>query len=159
MAIQPAPQAWSQAPPAPTEQSNPMAGHVKAVAVIDLVFAGLTFIAALGVIFAFGVGAAAVNSGEAYGAPEWVADMLSAMAFVLGAIFAAIGVLYLLAGLRLLAFRRSGKALGVASAVVQLIVGVLTVMGGGLGLIPLAAGIYALVILTRSDTDRLLVNP
>lgn len=145
--------------PQPVATANRMAGHVKAIAVIDLVFAGLTFLAALGVIFAFGVGAAAVGSSEQYGAPEWVADMLSAMAFFLGALLIGVAVLYLMAGLRLLSFRRSGKGLGVASAVVQIIVGLPTLFGAGIGLIPLGAGIYELIILTRPDTDRLLVNP
>ncbi len=142
-----------------TSTTNSMGGHVKAIAIIDLVFAALTFLAALGVIFAFGVGAAAVGSAEQYGAPGWVANMLGAMAFVLGAIFAGIAVLYLLAGLRLLSFKRSGKGLGIAAAVVQIVVGLPTLFGGGIGLIPLGAGIYAIIILTRQDTDRLLVNP
>lgn len=136
-----------------------MAGHVKAIAIIDLVFAGLTFLVALGVVFAFGVGASAVEWSEQYGTPDFVASMLSAMAFIFGAIFVAVGVLYLLAGLRLLAFRRSGKGLGVAAAIVQILVGLPTLFGAGLGLIPLGAGIYGLVILLRSDTDRLLANP
>ena len=85
--------------------------------------------------------------------------MLSAMAFIFGAIFVAVAVLYLLAGLRLLSFRRSGKGLGVASAIVQVVVGLPTLFGGGIGLIPLGAGIYGLVILLRSDTDQLLANP
>jgi hypothetical protein len=147
-------------PPAqPTTTTNAMAGHVKAIAILDLVFAGLTFLAALFVIFVLGIAGSAVKYSEQYGAPEFVANMLGAMAFIFGALFIAIGVLYLLAGLRLLAFKRSGKALGVAAAVVQVIVGLPTVFGGGVGLLPLGAGIYGLIILTRQDTDRLLVNP
>jgi hypothetical protein len=141
-----------------TATANPMAGHVKAVAIIDMVFAALTFLVALAIIFAFGVGAAAVGSAQQYGAPAWVANMLGAMAFVLGAISIGIGILYLLAGLRLMSFRRSGKGLGVAAAVVQIVIGLPTLFGGGVGIIPLGAGIYGLVILTRNDTDRLLTN-
>lgn len=147
------------APAQPASTSNSMGGHVKAVAIIDLVFAALTFLAALGIIFAFGVAGSAVKYSEQYGTPDFVADMLGAMAFVLGAISIGIAVVYLLAGLRLLSFRRSGKGLGIAAAVIQLVVGLFTVMGAGMGLIPLAAGIYGMVILTRQDTDRLLVNP
>jgi hypothetical protein len=166
MPTQPTPTTWQMAPPAEppaqpqqaNQQANPMAGHVKAIAIIDFVFAGLTFLAALGVIFAFGVAGSAVKYSEQYGTPGFVANMLGAMAFVIGAIFIAVGVLYLLAGLRLLAFKRSGKGLGIAAAVVQVIVGLPTAMGG-IGLIPLGAGIYGLIILTRQDTDRLLVNP
>ena len=51
-------------PAQPTATSHPMAGHVKAIAIIDLVFAAVTFLAALGVIFAFGVGASAVEWSE-----------------------------------------------------------------------------------------------
>lgn len=138
--------------------TNSMAGHVKAVAIIDLVFGVLTALAAFGVIFAFGVGSAAVDANERYGAPDWVADMLATMAFVFGALFAAVAVLYIVAGIRLMSFRRSGKGLGIASAVVQIVVGLPTLFGAGVGIVPLAAGIYALVILTRDDTDRLLVN-
>lgn len=160
MATQPAPAAWTEAPPAqPTTASHPMAGHVKAIAIIDLVFSGLTFLAALGVIFAFGIGASAVDWSERYGTPGFVADLLSALAFLFGALFVAVAVLYLMAGLRLLAFRRSGKGLGIAAAVVQVLVGLPTLFGGGVGLLPLGAGIYGLVILLRGDTDRLLANP
>lgn len=146
-------------PAQPTSTGNSMAPHVKAIAIIDLVFAGLTFLVALGVLFAFGFGAAAVDWSEQYGTPDFVADMLSAMAFVLTVVFVAVGVLYLMAGLRLLSFRRSSKGLGIASAVVQILVGLPTLFGGGIGIIPLAGGIYGLVILLRSDTDRLLANP
>ncbi|MFA5942888.1 MAG: hypothetical protein WC876_00285 [Candidatus Thermoplasmatota archaeon] len=163
MTTQPTPTSWqTTSPPGTTplatQQTNPMAGHVKAIAVINLVYAGLTFLSALGVIFAFGIGATAVDASEQYGAPSWVANMLGAMAFIFGAIFVAVAVLYLMAGLRLMSFRRSGKGLGIFSAVMQLIVGLFTVMGG-IGIIPLGTGVYSLVILMRSDTDQLLASP
>ena len=150
--------------PTPTQShasttTNSMAGHVKAIAIIDLVFAGLTFLAALGIIFAFGVAGSAVKYSEQYGTPDFVANMLGAMAFIFGAVAIGVGVVYLLAGLRLLSFRRSGKGLGVAAAILQIVFGLLTVMGAGFGIIPLGAGIYGLVILLRKDTDQLLVNP
>lgn len=161
MTTQPTPTSWQTTPgttPLATQQTNRMAGHVKAIAVINLVYAGLTFLSALGVVFAFGIGATAVDASEQYGAPGWVANMLGAMAFIFGAIFVAVAVLYFMAGLRLMSFRRSGKTLGIFSAVMQLIVGLFTVMGG-IGIIPLGTGIYSMVILMRNDTDQLFANP
>lgn len=163
MAAQAASPAWQQVPqatptpvPPPQPSSNRMAGHVKAVAIINLVFAGFTALAALGVVFAFGIGSAAVGANEEYGAPRWVADMLASMALVLGLVFAAVAALYALAGFRLLSFKRSGKGLGIAASVVQVIVGLPTLFGAGLGLLIIGAGVYGLVILTRPDTEALL---
>ncbi|HUR26384.1 MAG TPA: hypothetical protein VM327_10270 [Candidatus Thermoplasmatota archaeon] len=157
MTTQPTPTAWQTAPPA-TQHANPMAGHVKAIAVINLVYAGLTFLVALGIIFALGVAGSAVDWSEQYGTPSFVANMLGALAFVLGALSIGIAVVYLLAGLRLLSLRRAGKGLGVFSAILQIVVGLFTVLGG-FGIIPLGTGIYSLVILLRGETDQLLAHP
>jgi hypothetical protein len=88
-----------------------------------------------------------------------VADMLASMAFVLGGLSLAVAALYIFAGVRLLGLQRSGKGLGIGAAVVQIILSLPLVFGGGIGLIGLGAGIYGLVILNRKETDALLVNP
>jgi hypothetical protein len=157
-----APQGLSPAPPGTAgqpAQGHPMAGHVKAVAIIDLVFAGITALVSLFLIFGLGVGMAAVDSTERYGTPGWVAGMLGALALIFGIVGAGVALVYALAGLRLLAWRRSGKGLGIAAAVIQVVVGLPTIFGAGVGLLILGAGIYGLVILLSAKTDALLVNP
>lgn len=137
--------------PPPQQQPtgpNPMATHVKVIAVLEIVFGALAAIGALFVLFIFTVGSAAINDSESQGTPEWVAGAAASLGFLIAALLAAIAVISILGGLKLLAHKRSGK--------------VLTFIAAGLALLNFpfgtAFGIYAIVILTRPDTDRLLVE-
>src|SRR5687767_3666878 len=134
-------------------QHNPMAPHVKAVAILDLALGGLTALLGIAVVFAFGVGRAAVDDSERYGTPPWVADMLASMAVMMGVICLLVAVLYILAGLKLLNRQRSGRGLGIFAAVLQVVFSLPLVLAAGIGLLGLGAGVYGLIILSRSDTE------
>lgn len=155
--------AWSRmpqsTPPSTTPNApndNRMAGQVKAVAILNLVFAALSLLSAVALVFGLGVANAAVeNEGEPNGAPEWVADMLASLAVIFGVLAGLLAVLHAAAGFQLLNYRASGKSLGIAAAVVLLVVNI-PLAFGGIGLIGLGVAIYMLVVLTRPDTDALL---
>lgn len=144
--------------PAPAPSGQAIAGHVKAVAILDLVVAALSAMTALALVLGLGIGATAVRNSVEDDAPQWVADMLVALAIVFGLLFAAGAALHAAAGLRLLDRRRSGKGLGIAAAVLLLVVSI-PLSFGGIGLLGLAAAIYMLVILAREDTSAWLVQP
>jgi hypothetical protein len=133
--------AWQQAP---MQAENPMAIHVKVIAILFLVFGGFAAIGALLVLGSFLVGAGIFAEGDAGG----FAGFLAALGIFLFVVVAAFAVLYLVAGMLLLKHRRSGKGWGIAAAVPSL-------LSFPIGT---AVGVYALVILTRPDTERLLVN-
>ena len=143
----------------PAQQDNPMAPHVKVVAILDLALGGLTALMGVAMVFAFGVGRAAVDDSERYGTPAWVADMMASMAIIMGVICLLVAVLYILAGLKLLNRQRAGRGLGIFAAVLQVVFSIPMVFAAGIGLLGLGAGIYGLVILSRADTERLLVEP
>ena len=165
MATQPAPPSaqptsWQMAPPdaATTTGENPMAGQVKAIAVIDMVFGALDALVALAGLLFMSIGAAALRANEQNGVPHWVTASAGAIGVFMFLVFGGIAVVNFLAGSKLLGFRRSGKGLGIAAAVLQVVGGLPFIFAGGLGLVGLGIGIWGLVALTRPDTDRLLVN-
>ncbi len=148
------PPTWQQmSPPAgatPTAPAhNPMAVHVKVIAVLEIVWGVLAIIGALLILFAFSVGTAAVGSAEDSGAPGWITEMMASLGILIALIVGALAAVALMGGIRLLNLRRSGK--------------VPTYVAAALSLfwfpIGTAFGIYAIIILTRPDTDRLLANP
>lgn len=125
-----------------------MATHVKVIAVLEIVFGSLAAIGALAVLFIFTVGSAAIDDSESQGTPEWVAGAAASMGVLIGGILAVVAVIAILGGVRLLGHKRSGK--------------ILTFVAAALALINFpfgtAFGIYAIVILTRPETDQLLVD-
>lgn len=145
--------------PTPTNQNqNTMATHVRVVAILNFVLGGLLVLTAVGVVLAFGISTAAVLDAQQYGAPAWVANMLATLGFVFGALFGIGGAISLVAGARLLAMRRDAKGFAMGAAVLHVILGLLTLLAAGLGLVGLAAGIYMMVILANKETDAVLVN-
>lgn len=138
---------WQQTPPQAAAE-NPMAIHVKVIAILQLIWGIAVAIGAVFVLFAFTVGTAAISDSEQYGTPDWVAGAAASLGFLIAGILAGLAIVAILGSTRLFAHRRSGR--------------VLTYISAGLSLlnfpIGTAFGIYAFVILTRPDTDRLLVN-
>jgi hypothetical protein len=144
MAPDPTPPAWQQAP-----AENPMAIHVKVIAILELVWGILAAIGAVFAVFVFSAGSALFRSvGEQPGA-GWLADVSAALGFLITAVLVALAVVAILGATRLLALKRSGRTLTYVSAALSL-------LSFPIGT---AFGIYAFVILTRPDTDRLLANP
>ncbi|HUR63956.1 MAG TPA: hypothetical protein VM241_05700 [Candidatus Thermoplasmatota archaeon] len=140
--------AASQPPPTWANASaprNPMEAHVKAIAVLDIVFGCLAAVVALIFLALFGIGTAATG---ASGAPRWLPGFLAGLGVVFAVFVGLFAALFLVAGFQLLHRRRSGKVMGIVAACFQLI-------SFPLGT---ALGIYALVILTRPETEHLLVN-
>lgn len=141
MAPEPTPTSWQ----APAAAENPMAIHVKVVAIVYLVFGALAAIGAFVVLVAFLTGAGLFANSGAGG----LAGFLAGLGMFVFVIVAAFAVLYILAGTFLLKQRRAGKGWGIAAAIPSL-------FSFPIGT---ALGVYALVILTRPETDRLLTNP
>jgi hypothetical protein len=129
---------WQQPPAA----DNPMATHVKVVAIVYLVFGAFAAIGALLVLAGFLTGAGLFADSGAGG----LAGFLAGLGLFLFVIVAAFAVLYLVAGMLLLRRRRAGKGWGIAAAIPSL-------LSFPIGT---AIAVYALVILTRPDTERLL---
>jgi hypothetical protein len=145
MVPEPTTTSWQQAPAA-TE--NPMAIHVKVIAILELVWGVLAALGALFAIFVFSTGAALFRStGDAE--TEWLANASAGLGFVIAAILGTLAVIAILGAVKLLGHKRSGKTLTFVSAAISLI-------SFPIGT---AFGIYAFIILTRPDTDRLLTNP
>lgn len=163
MAPQPAPapaQTWQQpapamSPPAPSAPNladpaqNPMATHLKVVAVLEIVWGALAAIGAVVVLFVFTVGSAVLRDARNQGAPTWLSGAAAGLGLILAAIIGTLAVLALLGGTRLLKMRRSGKVL-------TYVVAALSLLNLPIGT---AYGIYAFVILSNAKTDALLVNP
>ena len=156
MATQPAAQpAWQTpmsdpsggpAPGAPGQPAqNPMLTHVKVVAILEIVWGVLAAIAAVFFLFAFGV-ATAVTGGA--GAPSFVPGFLAGMGIFLGLLIGALAALAIVAGMKLLKHQRSGRMM-------TYIVAAISLVSFPIGT---AFGVYAFIILTRPDTDRLLVD-
>lgn len=152
MATQPA-QTWQplsapqpDAPAPPTNPANnPMATHVKIISILEIVWGVLAAILAIVFLFAFGIGSAATKAG---GAPSFVTGMLAGMGMFLGILAAGLAVLAIVGGVKLLNHKRSGKTL-------TFIVAVISLISFPFGT---AFGVYSLIILTREDTNRLLVD-
>ena len=123
---------------------NRMETHVKVVAAINIVFAALFFLVALALLVAFGVAAGITGATSGVG---WLPGFLAGLGFLLVVPFAAVAVLYLLAGIRLNQRRRSGKTLGFVTAVLSLF----SIPFGT------AFGIYAIWAFVQPETDALLV--
>jgi len=155
MAILPAPltqepTAWPVGgPPAEAAASlapNPMATHVKVVAILEIVWGGLLAAVALGLLITYPALRAAAKDGAPHGV---LLDVAASGGLALIIVLAAVvALLYLLGGILLLKRKRSGKALTFIGAVLSL-------PDFPFGT---AYGVYALVILTRPDTGRLLVD-
>jgi hypothetical protein len=139
---------WQQPPPQ-AQTENPMAIHVKVIAILQLVWGIAVAVAALFVLFFFTVGSAAIDDSEQYGTPEWVAGAAASLGFLVAALLAGLAAVAILGSTRLLAHRRSGRVFTYISSALAL-------LNFPIGT---AFGIYAFVILTRPDTDRLLVDP
>jgi len=154
MATQPAPAptqptAWQTgAPPGAMPTANPMATHVKVVAVLEIVWGALAAIGALFLLFIGSVGAAILRSAQSDGAPGWLAGAAGGLFLILAVVVGALATLAILGGTKLMAHKRSGKA-------ITFVVAILSLLSFPIGT---AYGIYALIILTREDTDRLLVD-
>ncbi|MCA1818555.1 MAG: hypothetical protein LC620_00630 [Halobacteriales archaeon] len=134
--------AWSQqSAPAPV---NPMETHVKVIAIIDVVFGALAALGALVILAVFGAGAAATGATTHSGWAGFIAAFGVLIALFIG-LFAALG---LTAGILLLRRRRAGKGFGIAAAILQL-------FSFPIGT---ALGVYALVILTKRETEQVLVG-
>ena len=140
MVPEPTPTSWQ----APAATENPMAIHVKVVAIVYLVFGALAAIGAFIVLVAFLTGAGLFADSGAGG----LAGLIAGLGMFVFIIVAAFAVLYILAGTFLLKRRRVGKGWGIAAAIPSL-------FSFPIGT---ALGVYALVILTRPETDRLLAN-
>lgn len=122
-----------------------MAIHVKVVAIVYLVLGAFAAIGAFVVLVAFVTGAGLFADSGAGG----IAGLIAGLGVFFFVIVAAFAVLYIVAGVFLLKRRRAGKGWGIAAAVASL-------FSFPIGT---ALGVYALVILTRPDTDRLLISP
>jgi hypothetical protein len=131
------PQSWQ---PAPAE--NPMAVHVKVIAIIEIVWGSLVGLAALIVLFLVTVASGITT---AAGAPGFVAGIIASFGILIVLLLAPLAVLALLGGFRLLHLRRSGRTL-------TYVVAALSLLNFPLGT---AFGVYAFIILTRPETDRL----
>lgn len=132
-----------QHPPPAYPVQNRMEGHVKAVAIINIVFAVLGFLAALLLLFAFGIASAVTG---ASGAPGWVPSFLGGLGMALVLIPLAYAVLCLMAGLKLMARKQVGKTLAIITSILSL-------FSFPIGT---AIGVYALWVLFQKETDQLL---
>lgn len=133
--------AWTQANP----PRNPMEGHLKAVAIVNLVVGALAAVGALALLLGFLVGSAVAGASADLG---WLSRLLAALGIFLVAVVGLVATLFFLAGGLLLKRRRSGKAFAFATAILML-------PGIPVGT---AFGVYSLVILTKPETDALLVG-
>jgi hypothetical protein len=135
--------AWQQAP---TQAANPMATHLRIVAILEIVWGSLAAFAGLLVLLMVVI-ASGLSSGA--GAPGFVPPLIASFGLLFVAAIAAIAVLAILGGMRLLKHRRSGRTLSYVAAALSL-------LSFPLGT---AFGVYAFIILTRPETDLLLSDP
>jgi hypothetical protein len=144
-----APPVWQMSTPqgaAPTVEPNPMATHVKVIAVLEIVWGSLAALATLALLVFFGIGSAATRQA---GAPGFVSALVGTIGVFLAVFVGLLAALALVGGTRLLHLRRSGKVLTYVTAAISL----LSVPFGT------AFGIYAIIILSNPKTDQLLTNP
>ena len=143
------PAAPQPTPPLPAfgaAQDNPMMVHVRVVAIIELVWGGLLAVGGL-VVLAMVIMASALSNGA--GAPGFVPGIIASFGLLFVVILGVLAAVGLLGGMRLLKLRRSGRTFSYACAALSL-------LSFPLGT---AFGIYAFIILTKPQTDQLLVNP
>lgn len=146
------PPTWQMTSPTPpaaqpmTPEQNPMAVHVKVIAILEIVWGVLAAIGAFVLLMVFTVGSA-VTKGA--GAPDFVPGVIASFGLFLVALVAALAIVALLGGTRLLKLRRSGK-------VPTYIAAALSLISFPIGT---AFGIYTFIILSNEKTDQLLVNP
>ena len=137
------------APPPSQPAQNPMATHVKVIAVLEIVWGALMAIGALLALFIFTTGSALFQSAaEEEAEAQWLADASLGLGILIAVILGTLAVIGLLGGVKLLKHKRLGKTLTFVSAALALLnfpVGT-------------AFGVYAFVILTRPETDQLLVD-
>lgn len=150
MATQPAPHpatTWQMNPPPAgmAAAENPMSTHLKVIAILEMVWGVLAALGALVFFFIFSIGTAATKAG---GAPGFVPGIIASFGLIFVVIAAGLAALALTGGIKLLNRKRSGKTL-------TFIVAVLSLISFPIGT---AFGVYTLIILTRPDTDRLLVD-
>lgn len=143
MVPEPTPTSWQQAP---TATENPMAIHVKVIAILEIVWGSMAGVGAVVVLLMVTL-AAGLTSG--FGAPGFVPGIIASFGIFIVALLAALAIVALIGGFRLLHHRRSGRTLTYVSAALSLV-------SFPLGT---AFGVYAFIILTRPETDRLLTNP
>lgn len=141
-----------------TPTDNPMAVHVKVVAILNLVLGGLLALMAIVMLFGLGVGTAAVMDAQQYGAPGWVADMMATLAVIFTVLFGGAALVSTVAAIQLLAGKRSAKGWGMAASVIHVLFGLIGTFTMMVGIIGLAAGIYGIVILLNQQTDQVLVH-
>jgi hypothetical protein len=129
-----------------------MEGQVKAVAILNLVSGILAAIAAVFVLFTFGVGTVATQSTTRDGTPGWVPGVVAGLGLIIGILFALIGATAIAAGIMLLQKKPAGKLWGIIASVLHII---------NLVFFPfsMAIGIYGLIVLVHRDTERLLAAP
>lgn len=125
------PQAQATPPtPIPQPAAFPVARHLRIVAIVEIVWGSLAGLGALAAAFV----------GYTAAAP---------LAIVLAVLLGAAAVLALLGGTRLLHHRRSGRTLTYVCAA-----------GSALSFpVGTAFAIYAFLILTKPETDHVLVDP
>jgi hypothetical protein len=133
------------APPLQATVRNRMEAHVKAIAVINIVFGVVWAVVAAVFLVMFGIASAVTG---ATGTPSWIPGFLAGLGIFIALVPAALAVLCFLAGAKLLARKRSGKALGIITAAVSL-------PSFPLGT---AYGVYAIWVLVQRDTDAVLTS-
>lgn len=147
--VQPMPTPPASPPPGQPQAENPIAVHVKVVAILEIVWGVLAAIGALGALFVFTTGAALFQTAaEEAQEAEWLAGASLGLGLLIAAVLGTLAAIAFVGGIKLLHHRRLGKTLTFVSAAVSLLnfpVGT-------------AYGVYAFVILTRPDTERLLVE-
>lgn len=130
---------------------NPMATHVKVVAVLNIIGGILAAIAAVFLLFVFGVGTVATQDTTDEGTPEWVPGVVASLGIILTILFAIVAIVCIAAGVMLLNRKRSGKTFGIIASILHII---------NIGGFPISTGIgiYGLVILLNKDTNQVLVE-
>lgn len=136
-------------PPGQPQAENPMATHVKVVAILEIVWGALMAIGAVFALFVFTTGAALFQTAsEEAEEAEWLAGASLGLGLIIALVLGTLAAIALVGGVKLLNHKRLGKTLTFVSAALSLLnfpVGT-------------AYGIYAIVILTRPETERLLVD-
>lgn len=141
------PTAWQMSPPpaGAAQGENPMAVHLKVVAILEIVWGALAALGAVIVLLIFSVANAATRAG---GAPAFVPHLLASLGILIAVVLGGLAALAIVGGSKLLHRKRSGKT-------ITFVVAILSLLSFPIGT---AYGVYALIILTRDDTDRLLVD-
>ncbi len=123
-----------------------MTSHVRALAIIQIVYAGLGLLVAFAIVLFFG-GIATVIGFNATGDEMVAVPIVAAIGWIAASVIALLALPRLIAGIGLLRFRPWGRIL----TLVVSIIGLLDFpVGTGIG-------IYALWVLTHRDAEPLFV--